>query len=320
MAEKQAVSVTAMAPAERGDASQVAKEARMMRTATFAAVAAALVLIALKAGAYWATGSVAMLASLTDSMLDGAASLLNLVAVAMSLRPADRMHRFGFGKAEALAALGQSVFVAGSSVFLLYEAIGRFFDPEPVDNSLEGIVVIVAAIVITLALVSYQRRVIRATQSTAIEADSVHYAGDLLMNLAVLASLALTGFAGIPLADPVFGVAIALLIAWSALKISRSAFDQLMDKEMSQDARERVMAAARQHPEMVDVHDLRTRTAGRRQFIQFHLELSPDITLRRAHQITNEVADAVATEFPGAEILIHNDPAGEEFVPIRERL
>lgn len=285
---------------------------RLMRRATFAAVAVAVILIALKGTVFWFTGSIAMLGTLTDSLLDGAASLLNLFAVRASLAPADREHRFGHGKAEALAGLGQSIFIFGSAGYIVFEAVRRLLDPQPVAYSGSGIAVVVIAIVLTLVLVAYQRHVVSQTRSLAIEADSIHYRGDLFMNLSVIAALVLSGYLGFHWADPAFGILIAALIAWSAAKIVINAFDQLMDREFSEEDRDRIMDIARQHPEVVNLHELRTRTSGIYSFIQFHLELDGGISLTEAHRISDEVESEVMTAFPGAEVIIHQDPAGIE--------
>ncbi|MFN4231216.1 cation diffusion facilitator family transporter [Parvibaculum sp.] len=298
---------------EPGEGNGVAPEyERLMRRATLAAVAVAVILIGLKGAVFWATGSIAMLGTLTDSLLDGAASLLNLFAVRASLAPADREHRFGHGKAEALAGLGQSIFIFGSAGYIVYEAVTRLLNPQPVGYTGAGIAVVVVAIGLTLALVSYQRHVVRQTRSVAIEADSIHYRGDLLMNLSVIAALVLSGFFGFHWADPLFGILIAALIAWSAAKIVMNAFDQLMDREFSEEGRERIKEIARRHPEVTNLHELKTRTSGIYSFIQFHLELDGNITLQEAHRISDEVEREVLEAFPGSEVIIHQDPAGNE--------
>lgn len=289
-----------------------------MRQATYAAVVVAVFLVIIKAVALYLTGSVAMLGTLIDSLLDGAASLLNLVAVRHSLTPADDSHRFGHGKAEALAGLGQSIFIFGSAAFVSFEALSRLINPVPIANSTIGLAVTGAAIAITLALVAFQRYVVTRTASLAIEADSIHYRGDLFMNLAVVAALILAGQFGVHWADAVFGLAIAILIGYSAVKIALGAYDQLMDHELSDAGRERIRAIALGHPEAVNIHDLRTRAAGSRTFIQFHLELDSAISLMRAHEISDDVEARIIEAFPDAEVIIHQDPAGfEELTPLQ---
>mgnify|MGYP005811738571 CR=1 FL=1 len=286
--------------------------ARLMRRATYAAVATAIVLIGMKSFAVYFTGSVAMLGTLFDSLLDGAASLVNLIAVRHSLTPADNEHRFGHGKAEALAGLGQSIFIFASALYLVFQSVMRLTDPHPLENSLAGIVVTIVAIFITLALVAFQRHVVQRTRSLAIEADSTHYRADLFMNLSVVAALILSGFLGIHWADAVFGLGIAALIGYSAAQIALGAYHQLMDRELSEAERERIKAIALSHAESINIHDLRTRVSGTYTFIQFHLELDSSISLLKAHQISDDVEARVMEAFPDAEVIIHQDPAGLE--------
>ena len=312
--------MTVQPEAAQNEASVSAGErARLMTRATYLAAAVAIMLIAGKAVAYFLTGSVAMLATLVDSCLDGLASLLNLVAVRHSLTPADREHRFGHGKAEAIAALGQSIFILASAAFVVYEAIGKFTDPEPTEHGLLGIAIIVFAILVTIGLVGYQRHVVRKTGSLAISADSLHYSGDLIMNVAVIAALLLTSFFGFHWADPVSGIFIAALIAWGATQIAGGAFNQLMDRELPEEERERIKDIVRQHPQVANLHDLRTRSAGAYRFIQFHLELIPDISLKEAHEISNQVERRIVEVFPNAEVLIHQDPANSEILTPLQR-
>ena len=293
---------------------------RLMRQATYAAVAVAITLVMMKSVTFYLTGSVAMLGTLMDSLLDGAASLLNLVAVRHSLTPADHEHRFGHGKAEALAGLGQAIFILGSACFIIYESLSRIVLPEPISNSWPGIIVIAFAIVLTLGLVAFQRHVVGRTGSLAIAADSVHYRGDLLMNLAALFAIFLSGVLGIHWADAVGGFMIALLIGYSAVQIALSSYNQLMDAELGDADRERIAAIAKSHAEVVDIHDLRTRKAGTQTFIQFHLELDGKISLTKAHIISDDVEERVIEAFPDAEVIIHQDPAGLEEVPPIDRI
>jgi len=293
---------------------------RLMRQATYAAVAVAVLLVIMKSVTLYLTGSVAMLGTLMDSLLDGAASLLNLVAVRHSLTPADHEHRFGHGKAEALAGLGQAIFIFGSAGFIVYEAISRIITSEPIANSWPGIIVIALAIVLTLGLVTFQRHVVSLTGSLAIAADSVHYRGDLLMNLAALLAIFLSGVLGIYWADAVGGLLIALLIAYSAMQIALSSYNQLMDTELGDADRERIAAIAKSHAEVKDIHDLRTRKAGTQTFIQFHLEMDGKISLTSAHRISDDVEARVMEAFPDAEVIIHQDPAGLEEVPPIDRI
>ncbi len=282
----------------------------MLKRATYASVAVAFLLISVKFGAYLLTGSVSLLSTLLDSLLDAAASLVNLVAIRQALAPADREHRFGHGKAEPLAALAQSAFVAGSALLLLFEVGSRLVNPQPVTNTMIGIAVMAFAIVVTIVLVSYQRSVIRRTGSLAIRADSLHYVGDVLVNGAVIVALLLASELGWLQIDPIFGAAIAAYILYNAWQIARGAFDMLMDRELSDADRQRIRAIALAHPEVRQLHDLRTRAAGPTSFIQFHLELDGDMKLADAHAIADAVEAKIRANFPHAEVIIHQDPAG----------
>ncbi|MGE0725374.1 MAG: cation diffusion facilitator family transporter [Alphaproteobacteria bacterium] len=285
-----------------------AETARLLRRASIASVAVAAGLIAIKTAGYGATDSVSVLSSLLDSLLDLAASALNLFAIRQALAPADREHRFGHGKAEPLAGLGQAAFVAGSGVLLLVEAGRRLIVPQPVTNLGLGVAVILASMAATLCLVAYQRHVIRRTGSMAIDADSLHYRGDLLVNGSVIVSLALSGALQTAYLDPLFAIAIAGYILWNAWRIVALALTHLMDRELPDEDRDRIRAIARAHPPVRAVHELRTRAAGPQTFIQFHLELDGDITLRRAHDISDAVEADIVRAFPSAEVIIHQDP------------
>lgn len=285
---------------------------RLRRLATYASVAVAAVLIAAKFAAWLGTGSVALLSSLVDSLLDAAASLVNLIAVRHAMSPADREHRFGHGKAEPLAVLGQSAFITGSALLLLAEAVRRLIWPVPVENSPAGVVVMVFSIVVTIGLVSYQRHVVRRTGSIAISADELHYRSDVVLNLSVIAALLLGSNLGVPLVDPLFGAAIGIWIVYSAVRLARLSLFQLMDHELPDDERERIREIAQSHPEVVAAHDLRTRVAGPTAFIQIHIEMDGSLSLIRAHEISDEVEAQLRAAYPHAEVIIHQDPAGVE--------
>jgi ferrous-iron efflux pump FieF len=285
---------------------------RLRRRATYASVAVAVFLIAIKFIAWLGTGSVALLSSLIDSLLDLVAAVINLLAVRQALMPADREHRFGHGKAEPLAVLGQSAFITGSALWLLAEAARRLVAPMPVANPPAGIAVMVVSILVTVALVTYQRHVVKRTGSIAIGADELHYKSDVILNLGVIAALLLTQLFGLRILDPLFGAAIGVWIIWSAVGLLRLALVQLMDQEMADDEREKIRAIAQSHPDVVAAHDLRTRVAGPTAFIQIHLEMDGKMSLLRAHKIADEVEAMLRKAYPNAEIIIHQDPEGIE--------
>jgi ferrous-iron efflux pump FieF len=283
---------------------------RLMRHATYASTAVALVLIVAKTAAWLITDSVSVMSSMLDSLLDAAASVVNLLAVRHALTPADREHRFGHGKAEPLAGLAQAAFVAGSALLLSLEAIHRFSSPQPIAHGEIGIAVMAASIVVTAALVAYQRHVVRITGSVAIGADSLHYRGDVILNGSVILSIVLSTWLGWMALDPLFGLAIAAYIFYSAWKIVRTALDLLMDRELPEAERARIRELALRHPEITAVHDLRTRSAGPALFIQIHLEMDGAMSLRRSHEISDQVEHDIMAAFPTAEVIIHQDPAG----------
>jgi cation diffusion facilitator family transporter len=280
---------------------------RLMRLASGAALATALVLIAAKAFAWWLSGSVSLLAGLTDSLLDAAASLLNLIAVNYALRPADADHRYGHGKAEALAGLGQAVFIAISAVLVGIRGFERLQEPQEISATGIGVAVMLLSLVMTVLLLAFQRHVVKVTGSTAIRADSLHYASDLLLNASILAALLLAAY-GWQRADALFGIAIALYIFWSALTIVRESAAVLMDKELPLEISERMMQLALGIPGVLDAHDLRTRMSGTRWFVQLHLDLPASLTLQEAHDLCEAAEFAIRAEFPRAEVLVHADP------------
>jgi ferrous-iron efflux pump FieF len=284
--------------------------ARLMRLATYASVAVAGLLIGVKLFAWLATDSVSILSTLLDSVLDAAASMINLFAVRHALTPADREHRFGHGKAEPLAALGQSAFVAGSAVLLIVEVVRRFWRPQPIENGDVGIAVMLGSILLTVVLVLFQRQVVRKTGSLAISADRLHYLGDVLVNSGVILALVLTELLGWRLIDPVFGAIIAVYILYTAWKIARSSLDMLMDRELPDDERQRIRQLALAHPEVRALHELRTRASGPKIFIQFHLEMDGAMSLNEAHRVADQVEDEILVAYPGAEVIIHQDPSG----------
>ncbi len=283
---------------------------RLMRLATYASVSVASLLIALKTGAWIATESIAMLSTLVDSLLDALASIVSLFAVRHALTPADQEHRFGHGKAEALAAMAQSAFITGSSVLLLFQAGERFIHPRPLAAPGTGIWVMAVSIVLTVGLVAFQMWVVRRTKSVAVAADSLHYKGDILVNIAVIAALVLGSWFGLLYADPIFGTAIAFYILYNAWLIVREALDMLMDRELPDGERQRIRDIALAHEEVESLHDMRTRRSGQTSFIQFHLVMNAELTLLKAHEVSDEVELDLRRTFPDAEILIHQDPTG----------
>ncbi len=281
---------------------------RLMRLSTALAMVSAAVLVAIKGFVYFDSKSVAMLSSLADSTIDLLASAVTLFAVRYALTPADSDHRFGHGKAEPLSGLAQAAFVGGSAILVMIEAVSRFHEPVAVNDSTPGIVVMLISMAVTLGLVSVQRLVIKRTGSVAISADSLHYTGDLLMNASVIVALVLSSKFGLPWIDPIFGIAISLFMLINAVRIIRQSVNSLMDRELPEEDRQAILAIARQHPEVKQVHDLRTRSSGLQKFIQMHIVLSSALTLRDAHFVADDIEKAVESAYPGADVIIHEDP------------
>ena len=295
------------------NASSPGSNARLLRLATTLSVATAAGLIGAKLLAWLMTGSMSVLSSLVDSLMDAAASIINLFAIRYSLNPADTEHRFGHGKAESLAALTQSAFIAGSAVFLIVHAVDRVRHPRPLEDVAIGVGVMLVAMAATLGLLTVQRHVIRRTGSTAIRADSLHYTTDLLTNLGIIAALLLSSY-GWPGLDPIFAMVVAGYILLGAWRIGSDAFQVLMDRELPSEIQDRIREIALKHPQVRGVHDLRTRQSGQERFIQLHLELDDDLPLIRAHAIATDVSEEIGAAIPGAQVILHEDP-----VSLRDR-
>ncbi|MBA3669742.1 MAG: cation diffusion facilitator family transporter [Sphingomonas sp.] len=284
---------------------------RFATRAAIASVGLALALLAAKSWAAWTTGSTAMLGSLADTALDVVASLTTLAGVRIAAQPADREHRFGHGKAEALVALAQVVLIAVSSVGIAWRAVDRLLSGQQTSAMELGIGVSVAAMAGTMALLWYQKRIIAKTDSIAIRTDNLHYRSDLALNGAVILALVLDQSLHISGADAFFGLGIAAWLLLSAYRGSIAAIDQLMDREWPDDERDAFLAASEEYPELKGLHDLRTRRSGMLRFVQFHVWVPGDWTVQDAHDRLDEVEEKLQNRFPGTEILIHLDPEGQ---------
>ena len=288
------------------------RTARLLRLATYASVATAAGLVAVKLGAWWITHSVSLLSTLVDSMLDVAVSAINLIAIRAALVPADEDHRFGHGKAEPLAALGQSAFIGGSAVFLLLEITQRFLEPPVIEATDIGIGVMIISILATLALLQFQRYVVRETGSLVIEANALNFKVDVLVNASVILALVLVSQFGWLLADPLFGLGIGAYILWSAWRLMRSALDMLMDRELGDDERAEISRIILDNEEVLGIQDLRTRASGRQIFVQCNVELDGQMSLAAAHAVTDRIELQLSESFPNAEVFFHQDPYGVE--------
>jgi ferrous-iron efflux pump FieF len=288
---------------------------KLMKRAAIASVCVSLFLLAIKTFAYFASHSVAMLASLADSALDLFTAAINLFAIRHALAPADAEHRFGHGKAEPLAGLAQGAFICASALFIGVQAVNRLLVPEEIEHSIPALVVMCVAIFCAIGLILYERRVVAKTGSLAVDADQTHYIGDLATNIGVVLALVLTSYLGWTLADPLIAMAVAALMAFTAFSVGRRSFDQLMDRELPDLERARILRIAQAHAAVKNVHDLKTRRAGLSTFIQLHLALDPAMSLAEAHAVSDAVEQALLAAYPAADVIIHQDPAGLEPLP-----
>jgi len=289
---------------------------RLMRWASIASMSVATVLIAAKTGAWLVTDSVSMLSSLIDSSLDLVSSLITFIAIRAALTPADADHRFGHGKAEALAGVAQAGFIAASAGGLLLTVADRFLHPRPVQQEMVGAVVSAIAIVLTFGLMLFQGHVVRRTGSLAVTADRAHYTTDFVTNIAVGIGIWLSSRLAEPMIDLAVAVGVAFYLGSGAWHIGRHAIDVLMDRELPNEDRRRILEIVRRHPGVRSVHDLRTRSSGLNQFIQLHLVLHPTMSLGRAHVISDSAEAAIREAFPQAEVIVHIDPWDDAPPPV----
>jgi ferrous-iron efflux pump FieF len=293
---------------------------RLRRLAAAGSMGLAGTLVVAKLFAAFATDSVAVLSTLLDSAADLAASVITVLCISQSVRPPSRTFRFGRGKAEPLSALGQSAFIGGSGLFIVFEAVMRLIEPQPLDDTYVGIAVMLLALVLTGALVVFQRRVVRLTGSPAIEADSMNYLGDLVTGTSVLLTLVVVSATGVLWLDPLVGLAVAAYLLRNAVYISRDAVAMLLDRELPIEDRRHIKDIVLSHTEVRGMHDLRTRSAGTHIFIELHLEIDGALSLEAAHGIADRVESALREAFPSAEIIIHQEPAGLNDERLDDRL
>jgi len=278
--------------------------------AALASVSMAVLLLGLKAWGAAATGSVAMLGSLADTALDLLASLVTLFGVRIAAQPADRDHRFGHGKAEALVALVQVIVISFSAVAIAWRSIDRLINREATSNAQLGIGISLVAIAATLALTLYQKHVVKRTGSVAIATDHLHYQSDMLLNGTVIVALVLDQYLHLRGSDAAFGLLLAAWLAWGAWKSSKQALAQLMDEEWPEAQRAAFLFEAAKFPELAGLHDLRTRSSGTHRFVQFHVWVPGDWTVQDAHDRMDAAEEQLQQHFPNTEIIIHLDPEG----------
>lgn len=276
----------------------------LLKKTAFLPLFVTIFLIILKIYGYIETNSLSIFSSLADSFLDILISSINLLAIFYALKPADEDHRFGHTAIEDIAGLAQAAFLTGSGMVILLEGINRFFNPIELEQASLGITIMLAVIAITLALVIIQKYVARKTNSLILQADSLHYETDVLMNLAIIIAL----YFGKSNLDIIIAICISFYIGSSAFKIGKKSFDNLMDKEMPEEMKNRIYETIRQHEEIKGFHQLKTRFSGRKIFIQMHVELDRNLSLSTAHKITDKLEQSLIEQFSDAEVIIHQDP------------
>jgi len=282
----------------------------LVRSASIASLLVASTLIVLKYYGWVTTTSVSLLASLADSLIDFLASVFVFVAISYSMLPADAKHRFGYDKSEGLAAFVQSLFIGISGIYVCFEATKRLLNPSQISQPSTAIWIILVSIVLTLALVMYQKYVVKKSKSIAIESDQYHYLTDTFINFSVLFSIAITGWTRFVFIDALVGLLISGVVLYTSVTLLKKSFKILLDQEIQSEDRDQIREIALDHPKVLGFHDLRTRDTGRKYIIQFHLELDPNMSLLESHEITDEVTDNVLKLYPDSELIIHTDPLG----------
>lgn len=281
----------------------------LMKMASIASVMTSIGLMLAKFITYFMTGSVSILSSLFDSVQDFITSLVNFVAVRRSIEPADKKHRFGHGKAQAIGGVFQGVIIFIAAVFLLKEAISHFLNPKPIQELSLGISVTIISIITTIALVSFQTYVINKTKSLSIKADRAHYSGDVLMNIGVVLSIICSYFFDLYVIDALFGIAVSVYLFVSVFQIVKDSFSMLMDEEMPEEFRKEIKKIVLSFPEVLEMTDLKTRLSGTCIFVQFCIKMNDSLSLKIAHDVTEYIEDAIKEKYPDSQIIIHLEPS-----------
>lgn len=286
------------------------KEAFLKKAASIVSIITACILTLIKIYAAFVTGSLSVLSSMIDSLSDIFASLVTYIAVRYSGKPFNKNHRYGYGKAEAVSALFQAAFIAGSAIFILYDGFYRFFYPVQIEQTVFGVVVMLVCWFITLALIIFQKYIIKLVRSQAIQADSGHYTVDLLSNGSVILSLLVVKHLHWFWFDIATAIAIAVYLLYNAWNITKDALEEITDKEINEETRQKIIEIVTGTPGVLGCHDLRSRVSGSLYFVELHLELDGNLTLFEAHQISDMAEAQITSIIPNAQIIIHQDPHG----------
>ncbi len=271
-------------------------------------VATSLSLLKLFAALY--TGSLAILSSFVDSVSDVFSSIISFIAIKISAKPASTKYRYGYGKAEALSALFQAIFVAASGVFVIYEGICRFYAPSKEITTSFGISIMILSLVITIGLVFFQKYVIKKTKSLAISADSLHYVIDIATTGAVIISLVLVKAFNFIWFDTLAAIFISIYLLKNAYELGADAIKMLLDRELAPEIRQDIIDIIKTLPFVEGIHDLRTRDLGGEYIFELHLELDGELSLYKAHNLTHKAEEKIKQKYPQAQVIIHQEPAG----------
>ena len=283
---------------------------KLKKAAATGSILLALTLCILKGFGVFYTGSLAVLSSMVDSLSDIFASLITFIAVKISVKPASYQYRYGYGKAEALSALFQAAFIAGSGVFILYDAFMRLQNPVSLQQTDFGLAIMIISLILTLILVAFQHYVAKLTNSQAIIADSLHYSVDIMTNLSIIISLVVIHFWQLTWVDTLMAAAISIYLIYNAYTLALEASGLLLDRELGEEIRQSLYSIVSKHPLSPKIHDLRTRDLGGIYMFEFHLELDGKLDLYTAHRYTDEVENLIRQTYPEAQIIIHQDPSG----------
>ncbi|MBK0326891.1 cation diffusion facilitator family transporter [Rhodobacteraceae bacterium F11138] len=288
----------------------VSRTTRLNLSAAAASVAVALCLVGLKLWALSQTRSLSVAASLADSALDLLVSLVGLIGIAYAARPPDHDHAFGHTSAEDLTALGQALFLLITAITLAGVSLRRLLLPTPaaLESEGAGIAVMAVSVLLTLGLILWQQRVARQTGNRVVAADSLHYISDLLPNLGAILALWVSARFGISQVDTIVGLIASTILLIGAIRIGNGAWNALMDRRADPALIARIETLIADHPGVLGFHDLRTRTAGSRTFIDFHIELDESLSLNEAHAIGAGLKHKILQTFPQTDVLIHKDP------------
>ncbi len=281
----------------------------LLRRVTMVAIATSIILVILKTGGWSYTNASSMLSSLADSLFDVLMSAINFFAVRYAIKPADDDHRHGHTSIEDIAGLTQFAFICGSMLFVMAHSIQQFFQHDKIITEPEyGIGIMLVSLAMTSGLVLYQRWVYKKTGSLIIKADSLHYLSDILMNLSVIGSLFVAKIWHIQWLDPLLAIVIAIYVIKEAWEIGQRSFNNLMDREMPDDKKEKIKQIINESPNILEFHDLKTRQSGNKIFIQMHVGLSKNLTFQQAHDAADALEKKLLAAFPGADVIIHQDP------------